>query len=275
MVRKIALATKHGKLAQIAPAFEQLQGWKVELVVIETDKYGTFSGEVPRVLSPKEAAIQKAREGALAGNLKYGLASEGTIGPHPQLPFINTDLELMAFVDLDRDITIIETLLSSQIQAYTAEVDQDTNFDELVNKLDLPFHAANIVIHNEKEAEYIKGIREPEELKSHIFEALKDSAVRVEVQNDFRAMNSPSRQANIQLLAEKLVARMASNCPACNEMGWGKTGFEYGVPCRDCNLMATSVANSEKLGCISCDFTQLVSLGRDYADPSQCDYCNP
>lgn len=274
MPKKIALATKHGKLTQIAPAFESLRDWQIELVEIDTDVYGTFSGEVPRLLAPREAAIEKARAGALHAGCDFGLASEGTIGPHPQIPFINADLEVMAFVDLKTDFAVVETLMSPEIQAYSSTVNSDTDIEGLIAKLDLPAHAANATINIDGERQFIKGIHRPEELRRVVAIALGQSAT-VEVENDFRAMSSPSRQANIAALAEKLAARLGSNCPACNQIGWGSVGFEYGLPCSDCFEVVASVAHAEKLGCVTCDHSELRSLGRDSVDPARCEHCNP
>lgn len=271
---KIALATKHGKLAQIAPAFTSLRDWQIELVEIDTDVYGTFSGEVPRLLTPRDAAIEKARAGALHAGLDFGLASEGTIGPHPQIPFINSDFEIMAFVDLKNDFAVVETLMSPEIHAYSATVNSDRDIEDLIAKLDLPAHAANLIISSNNERRFEKGIHEPREFRRLVADALEQSAT-VEVENDFRAMSSPSRQANIAALAEKLAARLGSQCPACNQIGWGSVGFEYGLPCSECLEVVQSVAHSEKLGCVTCDHTELRSLGRTSVDPARCGQCNP
>lgn len=274
MQKKVALATKHGKLAQIAPAFETLRDWQIELVEIDTDVYGTFSGEVPRLLTPRDAAIEKARAGALHAGYDFGIASEGSIGPHPQIPFINSDFEIMAFVDLKNDFALVEMLVSPQVQAYASTVNRDTNLDDVIAKLDLPIHAANVVVTISGERHFIKGIHVPEKFRRVVADALDQSAT-VEVENDFRAMSSPSRQANIGALAEKLAARIGSHCPACNQIGWGSSGFEYGLPCSGCSEIVASVAHSEKLGCVSCDHTELRYLGRASVDPARCELCNP
>lgn len=275
MPKKIALATKHGKLAQIAPAFEGLADWQLELVEIDTDLFGTFSGEVPRLLTPRDAAIEKARAGALEAKCDFGMASEGTIGPHPQIPFVNSDLEVLAFVDIKTNLVIVETILSTEIQAFSALVDSSTNLEQLVAKLDLPTHAANIIITTEGERRFIKAIHEPEELRLTLAQALMSAPTKVEVENDFRAMSSPSRQANIRAVADKLVARISAHCPACSQIGWGKVGYEYGLPCSDCFEVVNTVAHSERLACVECDFSELRWLGRESVDPSRCERCNP
>ena len=83
--RRIALATMHAKERAIAPPILKELG--AELVVpeqIDTDALGTFSGEIERQGTMGEVAVRKARLGMAATDLKIGVASEGTYGPHPE-----------------------------------------------------------------------------------------------------------------------------------------------------------------------------------------------
>ena len=50
--------------------------------------------------------------------LPLGLASEGSFGPHPALPFLAAGLELMVFLDQERGLEIWERLIARR-----------TNFD--------------------------------------------------------------------------------------------------------------------------------------------------
>jgi hypothetical protein len=271
----IALATKHGKLSQIAPWIEALDGWTVELAEIDTDQFGTFSGEVAREKSPRDTAIAKAKAAADLLGSEYGLASEGTIGAHPAYPWINSDHEILALVRRTDDFVLTETFLSPEIQAHSDEVDENTNLDDLVAKLDLPNHAAIIVVVGDIDTVLHKGVQDPSDLKQKIAEALLSGKRVLRVENDFRAMHSPSRQANISKCAEMLANRIATQCASCSEIGFGKVGYEYGLPCSDCNQMVQSVANAERHACVSCEHTELRTLGKTTVDPSRCDFCNP
>ncbi|HLP23650.1 MAG TPA: hypothetical protein VK139_06380 [Microbacteriaceae bacterium] len=97
------LATIHGKLALIAPPLEQRLGWRVTEAAVDTDAFGTFSGEIPRRHGPRDIAVAKARAGLDVVPAKFGLASEGTIGPHPAMPLVTADTELIAVVCPERD----------------------------------------------------------------------------------------------------------------------------------------------------------------------------
>lgn len=65
MAHQIALATKHGKLDQIAPAFLAIPDFELVLAEIDTDRFGTFSGDIPRTHSPKDGAFAAEKHYAL------------------------------------------------------------------------------------------------------------------------------------------------------------------------------------------------------------------
>ena len=275
MRKTIAVATKHGKLAQIQPAFNFLPEWELKLTEIDTDQFGTFSGEVPRVLTPKETAIDKAKAGARSLGLDYGLASEGTIGPYPHIPFINADTETLALVCLSKDFAVVETFVSTEIFAKSLTVTLDSDLEAIALEMDIPNHAVNVYLGKSKSKVIYKGITNSSEFSSLVSQSLKEFGEELLVESDFRAMNSPSRQANIAACAEKLVKRIKSCCPECKEIGWGKVGYEYGLPCTQCDQVSQSAAHSEVYGCVACPHKEIVSLGVASIDPSRCDSCNP
>lgn len=275
MRNTIAVATKHGKLAQIQPAFDLLPEWELKLAEIDTDQFGTFSGEVARALSPKETAIQKAKAGARSLGLDYGLASEGTIGSHPQIPFITADTEILALVCLSKDFAVVETIVSTEIFAKSLTVTPDSDLVAIALEMDIPNHAVNVYLGKSKTKLLHKGITNSEEFITLVSQSLGELGEDLLVESDFRAMNSPSRQLNIAACAEKLVKRIQSRCPECQEIGWGKVGYEYGLPCIQCDEVSQSAANSEVYGCVTCSYKDLVSLSVESIDPSRCDSCNP
>lgn len=275
MGEAIAVATKHGKLAQIQPAFTLLPEWELQLVEIDTDQFGTFSGELSRSLSAKETAAAKAKAGALALGLDFGLASEGTIGQHPGIPFINADTEILALVCLSKNFTVFESHVSTEIFAKSLIVTSDSNLEALASEMDIPNHAANVYSGKSKTKILHKGISSSEEFITLVSQSLEALGEDLLVESDFRAMNSPSRQANIAACAEKLVKRISSCCPECQEIGWGKVGYEYGLPCIQCDQVSQTAAHSEVYGCVACPHKKLVSLGIESIDPSRCDSCNP
>lgn len=79
---RAGLATKHGKLTSVAGPLDDL-GMRVEAVEIDTDAFGTFSGDVPRPAGPHATAVRKARCGMAVSGLPLALASEGSFGSDP------------------------------------------------------------------------------------------------------------------------------------------------------------------------------------------------
>ena len=85
--RKTVLDTMHGKEEAIAPVLRAGLGLTVSTTSdIDTNAPGTFTGEIPRDGTVREAAIAMARLDMEAVDLRIGLANEGSYGPHPQSP---------------------------------------------------------------------------------------------------------------------------------------------------------------------------------------------
>lgn len=274
MKHQIALATKHGKLDQLKPAFDSLSDFELVVAEIDTDRFGTFSGEIPRTLSPLETAVAKAKAGASHLGLDYGLASEGTIGPNPSTPWATVDHELLVLVCLNRNLTIYETHQSTDIIAKSRTLAPGSDLTDVFAAFDLPNHAVNLSYSNSDSHSIEKGLRDIEQLRTRI-ESLWEQGFEVQLDSDFRAMSSPSRQANIAACAQKLANRIASNCPGCGEIGFGKISYEYGVACLSCGEVNLRIPHTEKHGCVSCEYSQSKSLGVTSIDPSRCDGCNP
>lgn len=274
MKHQIALATKHGKLNQLKPAFERLSDFELVVAEIDTDLFGAFSGETPRTSSPLETAIAKARAGAIELGLDYGLASEGTIGPNPSIPWATVDHEVLVLVCLSRDLTIYETHQSTAILAKTQALEPGCDLTAVFTAFDLPNHAVNLSYSNSDSHSIEKGLSDIEQLRTRI-ESLWDQDFEIRLESDFRAMSSPSRQTNIEACAEKLVNRIASNCPGCDEIGFGKISYEFGVPCISCGEVNSRIPHTELQGCVACEYSQSKSLGVTSIDPARCDGCNP
>lgn len=103
----VAVGTKHGKARQLAPPFRDVLG--AHLVTppdLDTDQFGTFSGEVARRMTAVEAARGKATFAMRVTGLPYGLASEASYGPLPAIGLPGHE-ELLVFVDDTRGIEVV------------------------------------------------------------------------------------------------------------------------------------------------------------------------
>lgn len=268
---RIAIATKHNKDQLLGLLFYQELDWHMELVEFDTDSLGTFSPEVKRVLSPRDAALAKARIALEQSEADYGLGSEGSIHPHPYLPLISLDTEVLALVDR-AGFELVVTHTSHEIVAVNRVLDSNVELETLAQLADMPNHA--VIVRSSDGSFVAKGIRELEELRG----VLAGKAKGIEnliLESDFRAMSSPSRSKNIMECARKLIQRFNSSCPSCEGPGWGVTGFDYGVPCADCGTVNHESVKCEILGCPSCSFTLTGEIIAETIPPSQCVFCNP
>lgn len=272
--QKVALATRHQKGTVIAPEFSTHLHMAVVEFSADTDSLGTFSGEIERPGSAKEVVIQKARLGILESGFPFGLASEGSIGADPLIPFINSDIELMAFIDQERDLTIVETLRSTEIIACGTIARKDTDLQDFLLRADFPNHKL-IVKSKDKPISFTsKGIGDLSTLQLSLEKAFKEFP-EVFVESDLRAHCSPTRMANIGKLAQKLAQRLANLCPECATPGWGVVDVERGLPCSECGEISQDAPRVEILGCFKCSFTQKGKVLALSIDPSRCDLCNP
>ena len=261
-----AIATKHHKEQILAPIFAEL-GVSLQLAAVDTDLLGTFTGEIEREGTPKEVALRKARLGMEATGLPYGLASEGSIGPDPIVPFLSSDIECLAWVDDRLGLEIVEFYRSMDIKALSINLAQIADLDEFLNKADFPNHG---LIVKSKERVF-KGINN----RSQLDEILNQLDADVIIENDLRAHFSPSRQNNIAMVAKQLAGRLAVLCDGCETPGWGVVGNLYGLECKECGGLVEKAVRGKLLGCAKCDYQKEISNDREFVEPADCQYCNP
>ena len=82
----------HGKQIALQETFAAI-GVKLKLPAdLDTDQFGTFSGEVPRRGTMEEAARAKLATAMRETGISAGLVSEGAYGAHPVIPFAAASL---------------------------------------------------------------------------------------------------------------------------------------------------------------------------------------
>jgi hypothetical protein len=284
--RSLALATLHDKQQVFVPAFDTLDVRIVTPQGLDTDQFGTFSGETPRRGTMRAVAIEKARLGMAATGLSIGLASEGSFGPHQAAPFLRAGVELAVLVDDERGIVITErhTTLSTNFDACVAVAGDDVQ--PFLSRVQFPAHGL-IVRPNTLASPWwklhpdlrliFKGIRN----RSALEEAIAACARRSEdglahIDTDMRAHMNPTRMASISELAHKLARRIACLCPACATPGFGPVSYARGLPCRICGEESIT-PSGEILGCVACDWRVEARTHdlHDLATPGDCPVCNP
>lgn len=276
----IVLATKHAKSIAIAPPFEDKLGASVLEYVVDTDKLGTFSGEVRRTESPIECARKKCELSLkkLGNKVEFALASEGSFGPHPLIPFLPCDHEILYFIDRKRDFHIHLSHFSEKTNYRMEAVDSLEALQKFATEIQFPSHAL-ILRPNSRETKtpLFKGVDSQAQLEEAFQECMKyASEAKVWVETDMRAHLNPSRMVVIRELAEKLAERLSSLCPQCKTPGWGKVRAEKGLLCGLCGS-ETELLKQEILGCVKCKYEEMImpSHGLNSAGPEYCSYCNP
>lgn len=277
--RKAALATKHRKEQVLGEPLQHAVGLALYVPDgLDTDLLGTFSGEVQRHGTPREVALSKARLGMSAAGMTLGLASEGSFGPDPRLLFVPADHELLAFVDDDLGIEIVEQVLSPKTNYAHDAVRTFDDLREFLVRAFFPSHGLIVRPNTGVQPGLLfKGIRNVETLKDALercAHASMDGLAHVET--DMRAHMNPTRQQVLREVAVQLSRRLAALCPECRTPGWGLVDVVRGLPCEWCGAK-TELICIEIHGCPHCAYRENVprSDGLRVASAGDCAWCNP
>lgn len=274
------LTTKHAKSIAIAPPLWRTLEASVLEYAVDTDQLGTFSGEVEREGNALECARRKCERSLerLGDKVEFALASEGSFGPHPFIPFLPCDHEILYFIDRRHGFHLHLSHLSEKTNYRIEAVDSYEALQKLAEEAQFPSHAL-ILRPNGREAKapLFKGIDSQDALEEAYKECLKHSVDgKVWLETDMRAQFNPSRMQVIGELAVKMADRLATHCPKCSTPGWGKIRVEKGLECGWCGS-ETELVKSEIYGCTKCAHEKTTGRtdGLEKAEPGNCGYCNP
>ncbi len=277
--RTVAISTMHGKHEIIGPILDKRIGTKSVLASgINTDSLGTFSGDVARTGTPLQTAIEKARLGMAVTGKKLGIANEGSFGPHPQLPFFTSDMEIIVLVDGENDLVIEEYVVSPSTNVGEIKVADIHDAEEFLNKSLFGTHGMVVRPNSSLETANIKkGILDGKSLAEAIrLSAKRSSDGLAHIETDMRAHMNPTRQKVIAEASEKFAARVNTICPHCGLPGWGVVDCIMGLPCEGCGG-PTAMVHKEIEGCVKCRFRKVLprSDGKEKAPVNLCPECNP
>jgi hypothetical protein len=268
--RKLAIATSHGKEQVLAPLLETHFAVQVEVPNdLQTDQFGTFSGEIPRTGSPVEAARAKCRLAHSRTGTDLVLASEGSFGPHPDFPWIAADQEWLLLCDFAHQLEIPVYHLDLETNFRTAEVRLYDEVQKFAKEAGFPSHG--IILRNGNTIR--KGIVDHQEL-DRAFQELKEMGQPITVETDMRAMMNPTRMQAIHRAGEKLVQLMSQTCPACDTPGFRCTRYEGNLPCEWCR-QPTRIPSHACWECQRCGHLEKQKTPALFAEPGVCDFCNP
>lgn len=272
----VALLTQHGKERVIAPVLASALGVEVHHVQgFDTDQLGTFSRDIPRAGSQRDAARRKAEMGMRLSGLPIGLASEGAFGPDPFSGMFTWNTEIVIWLDHRNGLEIAGM---AQEAARCAHLNTSlwSEVESFANREDFPRHQLLLRPEGPNDPRIVKGISDWEGLRAQFDQAQRQAVSgQVFIESDLRAHAHPSRMQNIGRAALDLAARLQSLCPACGAPGYAAIETVRGLPCTACGT-PTSARRGEIWGCVACSHRHaLWQTDLTEAPPAQCPNCNP
>lgn len=274
--KSVFFANKHGKEAILEPLFAEI-GLKCIATPVDTDQFGTFSGEVERTGSVRETLRKKIKAAAdQHSEAQLILASEGSFGPHPLSGFLQTDLESLLLWDRETGTEIYaEFLATDPVHAERILGPQD-DFRAFLREIQFPDHG--IIVHPVGLLRPLfKGLHREQDVEQAMLECfLASPSGRVVLMTDLRACHNATRRNAIHNAGRKLIEVLSSLCPACAYPGFAILEGVPGLMCGDCGE-PSRIAKAVILACPKCDKKEERPRpdGRRELDSSECEFCNP
>lgn len=272
--RRLVIASMHGKEAVIAPLLEAALG--VQCIAgsgVDTDRLGTFTGEVARTLDPLAAAREKCRLAMDLYDCDLAVASEGSFGPHPSLAWLPADDELVLLVDRKNELEIWGREVSAATNYSHTDIDSGAALLDFAQRVSFPTHGVILRSTTPGRERIIKDLTDETALLA-AWERLRVMGGSIRAETDMRAMRNPTRMQVIAQATQKLINKAMSRCPECSAPGYSITTIIHGLPCRWCGSPTRSAAGYQ-YRCAKCGYERTKPSERAYEDPMYCDVCNP
>jgi hypothetical protein len=273
--RRIVIATMHSKERVIAPLMRDAFQLSCSVPKLNTDVFGTFSGEVKRLNTAIEAARKKCALALEISHSDLAIASEGSFGPHPHIPFAQANEEIVLLYDTKHDLEVVGRHLTHETNlngGFVTSLEAAVQFAEEVG---FPSHGLIIREQDAQSSIIAKGIIDIETFHQ-ILTPLFRSQNHVWIETDMRAMFNPTRMHAIEKATRNLIDRLKSNCPKCHMPGYWITNYRKGLPCSICHFPTQSVL-ADVYTCSSCGYSEekMFPQNKQLEDPMYCDICNP
>jgi hypothetical protein len=276
---RAVLATMHGKQRAIAPLAAHFLG--LDMLVAEgldTDLFGTFSREIERAGTPRDAARAKISAAfRLHPDARVGIASEGSFGPHPQVPFAALGRELVLLIDRETGLELTGHHATMDTNFAHAVVTDAASGLGFAAKAGFPAHGVIVM-------GVLDGAPAPQLALFKSVESEADLLAVIErtialtgaahIETDMRAHCNPRRMRAIRRAMIDLVRRSRSLCPDCARPGFAMTGRALGLPCAWC-ASPTHLTRAEVWTCEGCCHREERPVKAATADPMHCEACNP
>lgn len=271
------LATMHRKEQVIAPLFAT--EFSIPIIVppeFDTDYFGTFTRDIQRWGTQLETARAKAKAALAATGETLAIASEGSFGPHPQLPWIASNREMVLLIDSQYNFEVYADHISLKTNYEHADLKSLDDAIAFAQKTHFPSHALVVMTHPDQSDPPLiyKGITDWQEFTQRVQSLLQQSAHGlVRIETDMRALFNPTRMEVIQHTTQLLLQKLKTTCPVCNCPGFDVVDTLPGRPCAWCHA-PTPLIQQEIYRCQHCAFQEKISLEAK-ADPMYCPHCNP
>jgi hypothetical protein len=271
----VVIATMHGKEQVIAPRLEAILGVVTAVPEnFDTDRFGTFTREVKRVGDQREAARRKASAAIAKTGHTLAVASEGSFGPHPALPFAQVGNELVLFYDAAHDLEVVGVASFLRTNLAHATIRNTDELRAFATHVGFPEHGV-IVRRSESGGPIYKECRTMGELESAAAKLLRPFWRRsIFVETDMRAHRNPTRQAGIAKATEVLIENLLRSCPACSSPGFSPVAAIAGATCEQCGR-ATEVPRADRYRCPACSYETEIPRSLATTGAANCGFCNP
>ena len=273
------LATMHGKEKVIAPIVERFLGLRMEVTTgVDTDTFGTFSRDIERIGSQLDAARAKI-EAAFerTPDLHIALASEGSFGPHPYIPFCPLEREIVVLVDRRASLELVGHHATPDTNFAHVVVTDAVDGLDFAKRVGFPDHGVMVMGCRDGQPDQnlalIKDAATWHDLTSALQQVIATAGAAF-VETDMRAHRNPRRMRIIKRAAIDLARRARSPCPGCGRPGYAVTERRPGLPCSWCGG-PTLLTKAHVLACVGCGWQVERDVEAETADPAYCGDCNP
>ena len=272
----VHFATMHGKEKILAPLFEEA-GMRCVVAFIDTDKFGTFSGEVERVGGVRDNLRKKISAAAATNkDARFILASEGSFVPHPLIGLFQTDLESLLLFDRETGCEIYAEHLSSNPVHVEKALGPRDDFRAALREMGFPEHS--VIVRPETSCQpMFKGLKNERDVAQAMIDCFSASqTAKVILATDLRADQNPTRRLAIYEAGKSLIDSFNSLCPSCSYPGFSIVEGVPGLPCSECGAKSRA-ARAVVFACPKCQQTEERSRadGLRAIDSSECEFCNP
>ncbi len=279
--RKALLVTKHSKEKVIGPVLKEALELDITVATkVDTDMFGTFSGEIERPDTQYNTAklkILKAFE--LYPDAEIAIASEGAFNSHPDCPFMPVNTEVVLLIDKKKELEISGRYLSLAASVKEGTVSSMKEAWEFAEIAGFPEYGVILKAgKNKNNKPYIfKDATTRSCLEAallYFFEISGDG--KIGMQTDMRANYNPFRMENIRLATIELIKTIQSVCSKCHTAGFDVKEVIKGLPCSQCHAPTRSTL-LYIYECKKCSYREekFFPHGKKQEDPGSCDYCNP